>query len=100
MKYVAIIAVLPLLLGAPVQAADSSSGEQAKTSSDQSANNGDQSKKPKGEKLICSRQIVTGSMFPHRVCKTQSQIDAENAAGNATLDSLQEQGRIGGSRPG
>ena len=97
MKCVAILASVPLLLSAPVLAEDHSSGEQAKTSSAQSTDSSAQTKKSDGEKKICSREIVTGSIFPHRVCKTQSQIDAENAAAAETLDRLDAQGRTGAS---
>jgi len=44
--------------------------------------------KNKPERKICHREMPTGSITPVRVCRTQAEIDAATAQGQAQLDDM------------
>lgn len=96
MKYLAIFAALPLALGAPAFAQDQSADQHANTSSDHASTDASKTKKPE-EKKICEMQVVTGSIYKHRVCRTQTQIAEQKATADSTLENLQDHGRQPGS---
>jgi Tfp pilus assembly protein PilV len=93
-RAVGFLALLPLALSAPLQAKDSQSDSDTDQSASKAPDEQSPAEKPKQEKKICKRQTVTGEIRMVVVCKTQSQIDAERATGQDTLENMQRQLRI------
>jgi hypothetical protein len=48
------------------------------------------------DKLVCKRERPTGSRLTKKICRTQSQIDAERAAGKKTMDKIRTGSTMGG----
>lgn len=95
MKYLAIFASLSLALGAPALAQDHSA-DQRSNGSDHASADTSKAKKP-AEKKICEMQVVTGSIYKHRVCRTQSEVDAQKTTADNELETLQQHGRQPGT---
>lgn len=93
MKPVALFALLALSLAAPAMAKDPAPEPTTAPATGQPSEQQTKPKKPEGEKKICRMEIVTGSIRSVRKCKTQSQIDVERAAGDATLEEMQRMTR-------
>lgn len=89
-----------LLIGPPAvfaQPADEPAPQQ-ETSSAQAAASGELPPDPapapievkgKGEKKVCRTEVVTGSIMPKRVCRTEAEIEADNAAAAQALQTMQ-----------
>jgi hypothetical protein len=45
------------------------------------------------EKVICRREVVTGSIFPKKICRTKAQWEAAEAQGRSDLDRIRDQER-------
>ena len=54
---------------------------------------------PPKEKLICTREAVTGSVMTKRVCRTPQQIDADRKASEDVKKMRGQGGTFSGDRP-
>jgi hypothetical protein len=90
-KFLAIVLAIVTGLAAPAFAANAPPAAvqpAAKTESSKDA------AKPE-EKLICTREVPTGSTIPTRICRTKSQIEQDRRAS----EQIQSQNRTVGSSP-
>lgn len=80
-----------ILLASLVAFAGIAAGDQAATAQPSAAPS------TAASKMICKREIATGSVMPKRTCKTQAEWEAITAASKDSLDRRLNNDRSGGA---
>lgn len=57
---------------------------------------------PDPDEVVCSKQMITGSLVPRKICQTRRQQEQESDAGKAYAERMQNNGfhQLGGSQMG